>query len=330
MVCPVSATSSGFQHILLDGSQRRSLIRLTGADVARFLQGLLSADIAPFGKFEITSYDNELLLKPIFGSSSSYLSVVTQDSLVYTGDPLADLPDHSTDFSRLLVWYGYGVFVDTNNSSNDFVAGDPSPSTREAEVAPGEGAPELSLGTGLFDFIPLEESGEIELVAGLQGGWHVDAAVRFSGFGPDDVILYYEALDDSANVISHTTSASLSASQIIVDDGDFVRLGDRVVFNVANGNALVSTTIVLRVVAEHGDTVLSDERQLTVVGNGVRVRINQKSSAPAACGQQQKTRDRPVAAINSSHRSFPRPTDSPSVAADSNGFLKPGHIPDEL
>lgn len=47
MVGGVSVTS-GFKHILLDasaGSQRRSLIRLSGADVARFLQGLLSADV---------------------------------------------------------------------------------------------------------------------------------------------------------------------------------------------------------------------------------------------------------------------------------------------
>ncbi len=43
-----AASERGLQHILLDDSlphQRRTLLRLSGADVARFLQGLLSADI---------------------------------------------------------------------------------------------------------------------------------------------------------------------------------------------------------------------------------------------------------------------------------------------
>ena len=41
------------------------------------------------------------------------------------------------------------------------------------------GDPWLELGTGVTEFEPLDDGDDIELVAGAQGGWHLDAALRF-------------------------------------------------------------------------------------------------------------------------------------------------------
>lgn len=154
---------------------------------------------------------------------------------------------------------------DTNDSSADFVVGFPAPTPRAVDLLPGEGDSFVELGTGVTGFEALAEGGDIELVAGFQGGWHVDAAVRFGGFSPTGVTLFYEALAPNAEPLSLITSAGLSPSRVIVDDGAFVRVGDRVVFRVDDGNTLIGQTIVLRVVAEVDGATIADERELVVV-----------------------------------------------------------------
>ena len=70
--------------------------------------------------------------------------------------------------------------------------------------------PSFELGTGLGRFVALADGDALELVAGLQGGWHVDVAVRTTGVEPDGLTLTYEAFDaESGASLSHRTFAAL-------------------------------------------------------------------------------------------------------------------------
>ncbi|MCB9676412.1 MAG: hypothetical protein H6737_14915 [Alphaproteobacteria bacterium] len=126
--------------------------------------------------------------------------------------------------------------------------------------------PWIELGTGLSAFEPLEDAGTIELVQGVQGGWHVDTALRFGGFGPDGVRLQYRATDVDGAVISYTTEAFLSEALVrpFGDEG-FERLGDRVVFDIPSADTVIGQTVILEVLASEGDLQLHDDRTLGVV-----------------------------------------------------------------
>jgi len=57
-------------------------------------------------------------------------------------------------------------------------------------AAPGEGWAEL--GTGEWEFVPIEDGQDVPLVAGSQGGHHVWASLRTEGLDPDRVMLEIE------------------------------------------------------------------------------------------------------------------------------------------
>lgn len=153
---------------------------------------------------------------------------------------------------------------DTDDSSADFEAGAPDPGKPPVSEEVW-GDPWIELGTGVVDFEPLTDGDDIELVAGLQGGWHLDVSLRFDGFGPDGVVLSYEALSADATTISYRTDAILQEASVLPDDEGFLRLGDRVVLDIPSADAVVGTEVVLRVTAELGGQTWSDERQVLVV-----------------------------------------------------------------
>jgi len=157
-----------------------------------------------------------------------------------------------------------GTLQDTNDSSADFSAGDPDP----GQPPPSEGitgTPELELGTGWDVFTPLADGGDIELVAGIQGGWHLDVSTRFAGFGPNGVHLVYEALTTNADRVSFTTEAVLSEFSVLEDDDGWARVGDRVVLDIASAGDVVGETLIVRVTAELDGQTWSDERSWVVV-----------------------------------------------------------------
>ncbi len=57
-------------------------------------------------------------------------------------------------------------------------------------AAPGEGVVEL--GTGEWEFVPLADAQEVELVFGAQGGYHVWTSFRAEGLSAEDVMLEIE------------------------------------------------------------------------------------------------------------------------------------------
>jgi len=157
-----------------------------------------------------------------------------------------------------------GVWQDSDDSGSDFEVGAPDP----GQAPPSEavwGDPWLELGTGVTGFEPLDDGDDIELVAGPQGGWHLDAALRFDGFGPSGVLLTYEALTTDAEAVSYVTEATLQEGSVLPEDDGFVRLGDRVVLDIRSADEVFDTDVVLRVTARLDDQTWSDERLLHVV-----------------------------------------------------------------
>jgi hypothetical protein len=157
-----------------------------------------------------------------------------------------------------------GAFQDTGDSAADFEVGPPAPSI----VVASEGVfgdPWIELGSGRAAFQPLVDGDSLELVAGIQGGWHLDASLRFGGFGPDGIELVYQALDDMAQPISFVTEASLSSASVLPDGDGWVRLGDRIVLDVIDPAPVVGKTAVVRVTAALDGQTWSDERSVVIV-----------------------------------------------------------------
>lgn len=125
--------------------------------------------------------------------------------------------------------------------------------------------PWVELGTGLSEFQPLTDGDSIELVAGLQGGWHVDVAARLGGVDPVGVLLVYSATATSGSSVSFETQALLDDRGVLEDGDAWVRLRDRVVLDILDPSEVVGSTLTMRVDAELGTERWSDQLELVVV-----------------------------------------------------------------
>jgi len=114
-------------------------------------------------------------------------------------------------------------------------------------------------------FEALSDGESVELVAGIQGGWHIDASVRIEGFGPSGILLTYEALSTDAQPVSFVTQALLSHKGVLEDGDGWMRVGDRVVLDISDPSEVVNQEIIVRVTAELGGQTWSDERRILVV-----------------------------------------------------------------
>ena len=157
-----------------------------------------------------------------------------------------------------------GVFQDTNNSSDDFEMGSPDPA-RPGDSAGVFGDPWVTLGVGLSSWSPVEQGDSIELVAGPQGGWHLDVALWFGGFGPGGVELSYEALNSSAERVSFVTRAELFEASVIPTDEGWHRVGDRIVLDIQGVHEVLGEELILRVTASLDGQTWSDEVAVLVV-----------------------------------------------------------------
>ncbi|MCO4774278.1 MAG: DUF4876 domain-containing protein [Deltaproteobacteria bacterium] len=157
-----------------------------------------------------------------------------------------------------------GGWQDTDDSSIDFALGAPEPA-RPSGSDEVFGDPWVELGTGPSTWSPLAESDPVELVAGPQGGFHIDAAVWFGGFGPGGVVLVYEAVDTDAERVSFVTQAVLFEQNVLAADEGWYRVGDRIVLDIDDAQEVVGAELILRVTAALGDATWSDERRVVVV-----------------------------------------------------------------
>lgn len=139
-----------------------------------------------------------------------------------------------------------------------------APTTSDASTGATEAS--IELGTGLTQWQTLAEGDSIELVAGPQGGWHVDVSVRGEGLEPDGLWLYYEAVDPrDDSELSFVTSSLLSESSVLFDDEGWLRLGEWVVFDIEGPEDVVGTEVCLVVTAVGMDWEGEDRRCVTVV-----------------------------------------------------------------
>lgn len=157
-----------------------------------------------------------------------------------------------------------GVWQDTDDSSADFFVGAPDP--YRAPDPPGVvGDVAIELGTGYQAFEPLQNGDDVDLIAGLQGGWHVNASVRLSGVGPDGVLLVYDAVDSEGARISFETQALLSQGSLLAEGEGWLRLGDLVVMEIDDAMEVLGSSVTLRVTASFDGQTWSDERTVRVV-----------------------------------------------------------------
>jgi hypothetical protein len=98
------------------------------------------------------------------------------------------------------------------------------------------GAPEgaLTLGTGVEAFEPLPAGASLEVVAGVQGGYHAILSVRAIGIEPGEAARYDEKnpvvdFDVYRDGVRIDDSPALAFGLAPMDDDSFVRLGRRVV-----------------------------------------------------------------------------------------------------
>lgn len=172
-----------------------------------------------------------------------------------------DGPYSGTALHRLRV---DGEWQDTNDSSADFEVGEPKP-TLPTETAGVFGEPYVELGGGSLSWESREDGEDMELVAGPQGGWHLDVAVWFDGFGPGGVQLNYEAVDAEGDRVSFVTQAQLFEVSVVPADTGWYRFGDRVVLDIKKTNEVVGEELILRLTAALGDQTWSDELRVRVV-----------------------------------------------------------------
>ena len=103
-------------------------------------------------------------------------------------------------------------------------------------VAPAEDAgeagpaPSLELGTGLLAFESVADGATVPLVAGSQGGRHVDVALRLRDIDPVGLTVEYDGFDAATGEVLFTpVQRFLSPTGLVMEDGAWIRAGDRLV-----------------------------------------------------------------------------------------------------
>lgn len=126
--------------------------------------------------------------------------------------------------------------------------------------------PTIELGAGLTDWRPLADGDTVELVAGFQGGWHIDLGVRGKGIDPEGLSLRYEARDPQTDAsLSHETKGLLTTSNVLPMGDSWLRVGDRVVFTIDQPETVVGSEVCLYVRAYNASWEGGDSRCVTIV-----------------------------------------------------------------
>jgi hypothetical protein len=119
----------------------------------------------------------------------------------------------------------------------------------DAGSAPDAGGPRVELGTGTSAFVPIPESGaELELVAGSQGGFHVDLTARLWELEIDGLLVSYEAVPVGGTTpISVPTEVELNTSRVVPEGDHFLRAGDFLQLEVSGPADVVGMELEIRV-----------------------------------------------------------------------------------
>ncbi len=115
--------------------------------------------------------------------------------------------------------------------------------------------PSVVLGSGEVEFVTLGEAGqEVDLVNGVQGGWHVWGSVRVTGMDWRDLLLEFTVAEPGGSLLSEPsrTQAELSCCE---GDEECEGLGEIVGFPVLVDEPALAAgrNLTLRVVATDPD-----------------------------------------------------------------------------
>ena len=126
--------------------------------------------------------------------------------------------------------------------------------------------PRVELGTGRTSFVEIPESGAtLELIAGPQGGWHIDVTARLWDLTIDGLILTYEIRRDG-EMINLPRQFTLREALVVPEGDHYLRAGDFVPFDIAMPSDVVGDTVTVHVIAEHVDGPRAeDSRTVTIV-----------------------------------------------------------------
>ena len=132
--------------------------------------------------------------------------------------------------------------------------------------APDVDVPRVELGTGRTTFVDIPASGaELELVAGPQGGWHIDVTTRLYELTIEQLLLTYEITRDG-EVVSMPRQFMLREALVLREGDHYLRAGDFVPFDISQPADIVGDIVVVRVTAEAADGARAeDERTVTIV-----------------------------------------------------------------
>ncbi len=128
-------------------------------------------------------------------------------------------------------------------------------------------AARVEMGEGTSRFEPLTDGQDVELIAGVQGGWHINLTGRLYGLTLDGITLDYEAVPVGGTApISMPTELVLDATDFVPDSGAFLRAGDFLIMAVEDPAEVVGMELDVTLTATDTDgRSVSDTRRLRVV-----------------------------------------------------------------
>lgn len=131
--------------------------------------------------------------------------------------------------------------------------------TESLEDPPPTEPLELELGAGRTAFVELDaDAPTLEIISGPQGGWHLEVTLRLSHYDEEPLVLDYQALDLEGRSLGFPAEYAVDVDRLLEVDGErFVRVGDRVVFDVPDPDLVRGLQIRVTCRASRGDQELA-------------------------------------------------------------------------
>lgn len=127
----------------------------------------------------------------------------------------------------------------------------------------------LGTGTSAFEDIPAS-GGELELVGGPQGGFHVFVTARLFEMDPDGMTLTFDATNVATGAsVGTPASFNLVLARVQTEGDHYVRAGDFLILDNMDPANVRGLTLDVRVTAQEADGGLMamDERRILIVDN---------------------------------------------------------------
>jgi hypothetical protein len=106
--------------------------------------------------------------------------------------------------------------------------------------------PRIVAGAGLSAFMALADGDPVEIIAGPQGGWHLDLGARIEGV-PAMGLLRYTLRNDAGVVVSLPAEYAVDPARVMPSGEGWTRVGDRAVLDVRSPDEVSGRPLTLDV-----------------------------------------------------------------------------------